>query len=191
MKKVPEELAGKLYAHGDRFLADGAALRLDEVASAIEVPRATLYYYFSGKDDLVSFLMTEKLSRVAEAVGKAKAGEGTALDRFCGALRATVRELAGNPALCLNLMIAVGRMADMSEIMMTADRAVMGPLRELLIEARAVGDVEVDDIDNAVAGLMGGINFAVVQRYAVAGAVEADAMADQLVALALNGLRSH
>lgn len=190
MKRVPTQLAEKLSAHSDRFLADGAALRLDEVASAIEVPRATLYYYFSGKDDLVSFLMADKLARVAEAVGAARVGEVRALDRFCDALRAAIGELAGNPALCLNLMVAVGRMADMSEIMVAADRAVMGPLRELLIEARAVGDVEVDDIDNVVAGLMGGVNFAVVQRYAVAGSVDAEAMADQLVALALHGIRS-
>ncbi|MEO1064941.1 MAG: TetR/AcrR family transcriptional regulator [Actinomycetota bacterium] len=189
MKKVPEDLAAKLYAQGDRFLADGAAVRLDEVAGVVGVPRATLYYYFSGKDDLVSFLMTEKLSRIAAVVEQARAGDGSALDRFCAALRATVCELAANPPLCLNLMIAVGRMDAMAELLLVADRAVMAPLRELLIEARAVGDAQVADIETTVAALMGGVNFAVVQRYSVTGSVDPEALSSELVAQYLDGLR--
>ncbi len=189
MKKVPEDLAAKLYAHGDRFLAEGSEVRLDQVAEIVEVPRATLYYYFSGKDDLVSFLMTEKMARVATEVEKARSQDGAAIDRFAGALRASVCELGANPALCLNLMLAVGRMEAMAEVMFAADRAVMAPLRELLIEARAVGDVDVADIDVTVSALMGGINMAVMQRYALAGEVDATTLADQLVPQFIDGLR--
>ena len=190
MKKIPEDLAERLYAVGDRFLADGPDVRLDQVAEVVGVPRATLYYYFSGKDDLVSFLMGEKLDRIASCVSKAVSAEGTALERFELAFRESVREFAANPALCLNLMVAMGRMEAMADIMINVDRAVMAPLRELLIEARATGEADVDDVATVVAAIMGGINSAVLSTWALAGEVDGDAVADQLAATALNGLRA-
>jgi TetR/AcrR family transcriptional regulator len=190
MKKVPEDLAAKLYAVGDQFLAEGAEGRLDQIAEDTGVPRATLYYYFSGKDDLVTFFMQEKMQRIAVQVQKAKAGEGSALERFEAAMRASTRELAANPALCLNLMIATGRIEAMADVMMATDRAVMAPLRELLIEARAVGDADVADIDLIVSALMGGVNMAVIQRWALTGEIDPDAMSETVVNQFLNGIRA-
>jgi TetR/AcrR family transcriptional regulator len=191
MKKVPEDLAAKLYAVGDRFLDQGAEGRLDQVAEDAGIPRATLYYYFSGKDDLVTFFMQEKMERIATQVQKAKAGEGTALERFEAAMRATVHEMAGNPALCLNLMVANGRMRAMAEVMMATDRAVMAPLRELLIEASAVGDAHVPaDIDMTVSALMGGVNMAVIHQWAATGEVDPDDMSETIVNQFLDGIRA-
>jgi TetR/AcrR family transcriptional regulator len=190
MKKVPEDLAAKLYAVGDQFLAEGAEGRLDQIAEDTGIPRATLYYYFSGKDDLVTFFMQEKMDRLATQVQKAKAGEGSALERFEAAMRASTRELAANPALCLNLMIATGRIEAMADVMMATDRAVMAPLRELLIEARAVGDADVADIDLTVSALMGGVNMAVIQRWALTGEIDPDGMSETVVNQFLNGIRA-
>jgi len=190
VKKVPDDLAAKLDEVGDRFLAQGADGRLDGVAEEAGIPRATLYYYFSGKDDLVTYFMTEKLSRLAAHVETARAADGTALERFEAALRAVVGEFAGNPALCLNLMSAMGRMDTMAEMLLAADRAVMAPLRELLIEARAVGDARVDDVDLAVACMVGAVNTAVMQRWAATGDVDPERMAQVLPQLMLDGLRT-
>jgi TetR/AcrR family transcriptional regulator len=190
MKKVPEDLAAKLYAVGDQFLDQGAEGRLDQVAEDAGIPRATLYYYFSGKDDLLTFFMQEKMERIATQVQKAKAGEGTALERFEAAMRASVSELADNPAVCLNLMVATGRIETMADVMIAADRAVMAPLRELLIEARAVGDADVADIDLTVSALMGGVNMAVITRWALTGEIDPDDMSDAVVTQFLNGIRA-
>ena len=190
MKKVPEDLAAKLYSVGDQFLAQGSEGRLDQIAEDLGIARTKLYYYFSGKDDLVTFFMQEKLKRIATRVQKAKAGEGTALERFETAMQATVYEFANNPALCLNLMIAYGRVEAMAEIIVAADQAVMAPLRELLIEARAVGDADVADIDLTISSLMGGISAAVQQRWAATGEVDPDDMSQLVVTLFLNGVRA-
>ncbi|MCP3936925.1 MAG: TetR/AcrR family transcriptional regulator [Actinomycetia bacterium] len=190
MKKVPEDLATKLYRSGDQFLAQGDDVRIDQVAEDLGIARATLYYYFSGKDDLISFLMQEKMERIAIQVQKAKAGEGTALERFEAAMRAAIYELASNPALCLNLMLATGRMEAMAEILTASERAIMAPLRELLIEARAVGDADIADIDLTISSLMGGTNMAVLQRWALTGEVDPDDMSQHAVTLFLNGVRA-
>lgn len=190
MKKVPEDLATKLYSGGDKFLAQGDDVRIDQVAEDLGIARATLYYYFSGKDDLISFLMQEKMERIATQVQRAKAGDGTALERFEAAMRAAIYELASNPALCLNLMLAMGRMEAMAEILTASERAIMAPLRELLIEARAVGDADIADIDLTISSLMGGTNMAVLQRWALTGEVDPDDMSQHAVTLFLNGVRA-
>ncbi len=190
MKKVPEDLAAKLYGSSDQLLARGDDVRMEHVAEDLGVARATLYYYFSGKDDLITFLMQEKMERIAAQVQKARAGEGTALERFESAMRAGVYELASNPALCLNMIRATGRMEAMAEILASSERAIMAPLRELLIEARAVGDVDVPDIDLTIASLMGGANMAVLSRWALTGEVDPDDMSQGAVTLFLNGVRA-
>jgi TetR/AcrR family transcriptional regulator len=189
MKRVPEDLATKLYAVADRFLEQGPDVRIDEVAEDAGIPRATLYYYFSGKDDLVTFLMNEKLDRVALAVEKARASEGEPLDRFEKALTAVTHEFASYPAICLNMVSAMGRVEAMAEMMHAGDRAALAPLRELLIEARAKGQVEVDDIDLTVSALMGAVNMAVLQRHAMGAEIDPDALPAALVPQLLNGIR--
>lgn len=190
MKRVPDELAEKLRPVGDRFLEQGHAGRLDTVAEEAGIPRATLYYYFSGRDDLVTFFLLEKVERVAKLVQAAASSDGTALNRFGKALRATIHELASNPALCLNLMIAVGRADTMADLMGATDRAIMSPIRELLIEARATGEADIADIELTTSALMGGISMAVLQRHYLTGDVDPDAIADALVSSAINGIET-
>lgn len=189
VKKVPEDLADKLHVVGDQFLALGPDGRLDQVAEDAGIPRATLYYYFSGKDDLMTFFMREKMARIGVRVREAKAGEGPAIDRFAAALTAIVRELAAHPAVCVNLTAAMGRMEAMAEVVMAGDQAVMAPLRELLIEARAVGDADVPDVELTAAMVLGGITMAVIQRYSMTGEIDADALAASVTAQVMNGVR--
>lgn len=190
MKKVPEDLATNLYRCGDQLLAQGDDVRMEQVAEDLGVARATLYYYFSGKDDLISFLMQEKIGRIASQVQKARVGKGSALERFEAAMLAAVYELASNPALCLNMVRATGRMEAMAEVLSSSERAIMAPLRELLIEARAVGDVDVTDIDLTITALMGGTNMAVLSRWALTGEVDPHDMSQSAVTLFLNGVRT-
>lgn len=189
MKKVPEDLRERLFAVADGVLAQGPDVRIDEVAEEAGIPRATLYYYFSGKDDLVTFLMEEKLDRVAAAVEKARAGEGEPVERFEAALMAVTHEFASYPAICLNMVAAMGRLEAMAEMMFAADRAALTPLRELLIEARALGQVDVDDIDLTVAALMGALNMAVLRSYASGVEIDPDALPAALVPQLLNGIK--
>jgi len=189
MKKVPDDLGEKLYAVGDRFLAQGPDVRIDEIAEDVGIPRATLYYYFSGKDDIVTFLMNEKLERVATAVEKARVSEGEPIERFERALTAVARQFAAFPAICLNMVTAMGRLEAMAEMMFAADRAALAPLRELLIEARAKDQVAVADVDLTVSALMGAVNMAVLQRHAMGVEIDVDELPVVLVSQLLDGIR--
>ena len=72
--KVPSNTPGAMPLTMSQRTAPWAwwARRLEiEVMTmpAIDVPRATLYYSFSGKDDLVTFFMNEKVGRISALVG--------------------------------------------------------------------------------------------------------------------------
>ena len=59
----------------------------------------------------------------------------------------------------------------------------------MLLEARAVGGLDLPDLDVTLSAIMGGIYMATVQQRARTGAVDPDAIADTVVAQALDGIR--
>ena len=60
MRQVPAKLASKLYGAAELIAERGLAdAKVDEIADAAGIPKATLYYYFSGKDEVLAFLGSE------------------------------------------------------------------------------------------------------------------------------------
>ena len=98
MKAVPDDLAERLHANADAFLELGDDARLDDLAERIGVARATLYYYFSGKDDLTSFFMKEKLARIGRAIAEQHSARHAPLEAFQAALHAIIDDLCAEPA---------------------------------------------------------------------------------------------
>ena len=74
MKRPPDDLVEKLLAVSDQLTGTDLNVSVDDIAKMANVPRATLYYYFAGKEDLLSFFLSDKLHRVSVAIGKAVAG---------------------------------------------------------------------------------------------------------------------
>lgn len=187
MKTPPEAIAERLIAAADAL---GVNVSIDEIAEAAEIPRATLYYYFSGKDDLVAFFVNEKLSRVATAIAKAVAGEGSLSERLANAIRSIVAAMVKYPALCTELPEAVKRAGHYAEVAANADRVVMAPIRELLIEGRATGELAVPDVGVAAQAVAGAIMQATMTSFMSDEPVDAELLGDQLAATLVGGLRA-
>lgn len=188
MKTPPEDLAQKLIDASHHFTGTDLDVSIDEVAQVADVPRATLYYYFSGKDDLVAFFLNDKLQRVADAIAKAAASEGDTLDRLEKVIRSVLHAMGEHPALCTELPGAMRRMGNFAEVAANADRFVMAPVRELLIEGRAKGELDVPDIDVATLAMHGAIGQVALMELMRNGTFDADELADKLVPLVLRGL---
>ncbi|MDY7103664.1 MAG: TetR family transcriptional regulator [Actinomycetota bacterium] len=186
MKTPPDELAAKLIGASGRILSLDGEVKLDEVATSIGVARATLYYYFSGRDDLVGFLLAHHLRAGGEVLAAALA-DGVDLDP-ADRLRAVVESLAAflaaHPGVCAGLLGAMGAGGRMAEVMAANDRAIGAPLRELLVEGRALGAFSFDDTADAANALMGAMVIAVLARAAAARPLDDPAfprsLADQL-----------
>ena len=190
MKNPPEELAQKLLETSEEFAGTGFDVSIDDVAAASGIPRATLYYYFSGKDDLLTFFINDKLERVATAIGKAAAAEGPVTDRLRGVIKAVVASMAEYPSLCLELPQAVSQAGRYNDVAATSERVVMAPLRELLIEGRATGELVVPDIQTATTALGGAVMHTCMMHTVMHGSIDAEALGDELSRMLVEGFQS-
>ena len=189
MKTPPEELAQKLLEASEQFAGRGFDVSIDDVAAASGIPRATLYYYFSGKDDLLTFFINDKLERVATAIGKATAAEGSVTDRLRGVVRAVVGAMAEYPSLCLELPQAVSQAGRYADVAATADRVVMAPLRELLIEGRATGELVVPDVATATTALGGAVMHTCMMHTVMHGSIDSGTLGDELSRMLIDGFQ--
>jgi TetR/AcrR family transcriptional regulator len=169
----------------EQVLNPGPALRLEDVARLVGASRATLYYYFSGRDDLLSFLLAEHTRRGAEAMRAAV----SASDGPEARLRAMVTALAGylttHPGTCAGLLSALGTAGRLGEILQARDTWIAAPLRAVLTEGGDAGVFAPGDPADAANAILGGLLLAVLGR-AMTGADATDPrfrqhLADQML----------
>src|SRR5258705_11900409 len=68
MRRPPSKLVERLVSVSEEVLRPDPALRLEDIAALIGSARATLYYHFSGRDDLAPFLLEENMRAPAEPI---------------------------------------------------------------------------------------------------------------------------
>jgi TetR/AcrR family transcriptional regulator len=188
VKQPPAELADRLIEVSDQLRGTGFDVSVDEVAKLAGVPRATVYYYFSGKDDLVAFFLAHKLDSVERALSKAAKSPGSVVERIEASLRAVLDAFAEHPALCTDLPVAVLRAGNFQEVAGRVERVVLAPLRELLIEGRATGELQVSDPAVVATALVGGLMQASSMQTLRGGEIDAGAVGDVLVPIFVKGL---
>jgi TetR/AcrR family transcriptional regulator len=188
MKVPPPELAERLWAVSDQVLKPGTEMRIDDLAALAGVPRATLYYYFAGKDDLFAFLLAQKLQRGTAAIAHAATRRGTAVDRLGAVLRAMLATMAEHPELCTRLLSSMIDAGTSGQLMHEIERTLMAPVRDLLLEGNQAGTLVVKDVNNATFALMGAVAV-VAMVHTARGDFDPDKIAKWLVPQTLDGLR--
>jgi TetR/AcrR family transcriptional regulator len=133
MRSLPAGMREKVLAAAELFAEHGLdATKMEDVAAATGVPKATLYYHFAGKEDILAFLFNEILDEVGRAVGDAVRTEGRAADRLRAAIVAHLRVFAEYPAASRALQFDLGRAARLPHIDERIESAYRGPVRQLL-----------------------------------------------------------
>jgi len=189
MKKLPEDLANKLLDASHQIPeGSGFDISVDEIARIAEIPRATLYYYLSGKDDLVEFYLNDMMDRTRAAIQKAAASEGTSADRLAQVMTAVIGAFAEYPKMCLELPGAIKSSQEHAALMANMDRSVMAPFREVLIEGRANGELTFTDVDVAADAIMGALHMVSMKALIINGTLNAQETADMVVPQLINGL---
>ncbi|MDP3713798.1 MAG: helix-turn-helix domain-containing protein [Mycobacteriales bacterium] len=190
MREVPVQIAARLSAAAELFADRGVEhTKIEEIAAATGVPKATLYYYFSGKEDILAFLFHDTLRHIADQVAIAVATEGSARDRLVGVVRAQLAVMAEQPAVCRALTGEFGRAGRVPALAAAIRAAYHAPVVQLLHEGALDGSLaEVADVNAAALMIFGAVTVTGLSHLIAGGSIGVDAATDALVTVLLDGL---
>jgi AcrR family transcriptional regulator len=184
VKTPPADLTRRLIAASGQIFDGQADIRLEDVATTVGVARTTLYYYFSGRDDLMSFLLSVHLKQGAEVIEKAADGAGTPAKKLYAVAAAIIQFLGEQPGLCTGLLTSFGASGRMEEVLSANETFIAAPVRDLVAAGIASGDVRKGDHSDITNALLGGILLVVLARSAQQQAMTstvARRLADQIL----------
>ena len=188
MKKLPEDISRKLLEASEKLSGTNLDVSIDEVARLADIPRATLYYYFSGKDDLLGFFLSDKLTRASVAVQKAIASEGDVVIRLEATLGAVMQVMAEHPTLCTEMPVAIKEAGKFEDVVNGAERLMLAPFRELLIEGKATGELSIPDVNTTAIALMGAVNMVAMFELVQTGTLDVEKANAALIPQLIRGL---
>ena len=190
MRVVPEGIAERLEAAARVFADHGFdQTRIEDLAEATGIPRATLYYYFAGKEDILAWLLRRMLGDMAEAVAAATAGPGPARHRLEAVVRAKIDVMARHPATCRALLADLGRAGRIPEIAAAIQEAFHHPVRRLLAEGEADGTLRpVGDPETTASAVYGAITTAAAHYLVADNRLDTERVAAEVTTFLLGGL---
>jgi TetR/AcrR family transcriptional regulator len=192
LRSIPEEMGAKVMAAAELFGTQGLdRSTMEDIAAATGVPKATLYYYFAGKEEILAFLFHRLLAEVHGAVTSAVSGPGTAAARLRGVIRSHLEVFQRHPMASRAMQFDLGRAARVPEIAAQADTAFIEPVRKLLAEGVADGSLRpVEHPRLTATTLLGAITTAGINALTMDGArLPVDAVAEVVAGVLLDGLR--
>jgi AcrR family transcriptional regulator len=142
MRSVPAQIAIKLHKALPLIAGQGLEqTKIDEIADTTGVPKATLYYYFSGKEEILAFLAEDMLTAIADEAKVAMGTDGTAADRLAAVVRTQVRLLVQNRDLSSVIVGDLGRITRVPALVESLQAAFYGPIEVLLLEGMEDGSL--------------------------------------------------
>jgi TetR/AcrR family transcriptional regulator len=165
MRRPPSKLVERLVSVSEEVLRPDPALRLEDIATLIGSARATLYYHFSGRDDLVAFLLEENLRVAAETVELAVTTPRPPVVQLRSAITALVGFLGGQPGVCAGLLSFAGATGRLGTLMAAKDAKLATPLRKLLDEGAATDQFTFSDSRDAANAILGAALIVMLTRW--------------------------
>jgi TetR/AcrR family transcriptional regulator len=168
--------------------------RVEDIAAATGVPQATLYYYFEGKDEILSHIFGVVLDAVADAVRRALEQPGSGAERLAGAIEAHVGVFAEYPKASQALHFDLGRAARRPEVADRTASAYVDPIATVLRTGALDGSLRpVADPKMTAVSLLGATSTAAIHALAI-DPLSSDPseslskVADAVIPLVLEGL---
>jgi AcrR family transcriptional regulator len=195
MRELPAVMVAKVMKAADLLAQQGLdGTKMDDIASVTGVPKATLYYYFAGKEDVLAFLFRQLLGEVGDAVRAAVDAPGTAAERLRALLRAHLAIFASRYEASRALQFDLGRAARIPDIQAATDAAFVDPVTALLTEGSADGSLRaVTDPRATALAILGAVTSTGLNAFGRRGgrsrSPKVDRTAEMLSSLVLDGLR--
>jgi TetR/AcrR family transcriptional regulator len=190
VRPLPPGMREKVLAAAELFAASGLdATKMEDLAATTGVPKATLYYYFEGKEDILAFLFNEILAEIQRAIDDALRAEGTAADRLRAAIVAHLRVFEDFPAASRALQFDLGRAARIPHIDERIEAAFRGPVRQLLEAGAQDGSLRAVDHPRLVAiAILGAITTVGINALTLGPRRPVEEIADVVIDVVLHGV---
>lgn len=190
MRPLPEQMREKVLAAADLFAEQGLdATKMEDVAAATGVPKATLYYYFEGKEEILSLLFSEILDEVGRAISGAIECESDAAERLAAAIEAHLGVFESFPTASRALQFDLGRAARMPEIAERVKTAFVKPVHDLLVEGASDGSLRrLDDPWLVATAILGAITTTGINFLTISPSRKSRTVARDLVGFVMAGV---
>ena len=190
MRPLPTAISSREAEVAETFATRGFDdTRMNDLAKATGVPKATLYYHFSGKEEILAWLMRSTLAALADAVSEAASRQGTARRRLEAVVRAQLRVMAERPAACRILIADLGRAARMPDLAEGVGRAFHAPVVQLLAEGAADGSWrKIKDPTTVASSIFGAVVIPALGVLVAGSPLEPDRVAQPVLRFILTGL---
>ena len=110
MREVTDNIAAALPAASAVFAARGLdGTRMDDIVEATGIPRPTLYYHFSSKEEILAWLLERLLRDLSVEIGHILDRDELARDRLHAVFGAYLGLFAKHRELCTVLLTELGR----------------------------------------------------------------------------------
>lgn len=187
---MPPAVAGKLYGAAELIATKGLEnTKIEEIAAASGVPKATLYYYFTGKDDILAFLLRHSLGELAGEVAQAADSPGCGSDRLAAVITAQIAHTMKQPGTSRALVGDLGRAIRLPELTSAVQQAFYEPLARVLQAGAEDGSLGVvaDPQSDAISIFGAMMMTALLHNVIDSGKTEHE-VAHQVINLIMNGL---
>jgi TetR/AcrR family transcriptional regulator len=189
VRPLPAELADRIDLAAAVFADHGLdATRVDDLAKVTGIPRATLYYYFPGKEYILAHLLSRTLAQLTARLTAAARLPGTGKERLARLVREHLAFMATHGPTCRLLFSEMGRVASSVDIAGGVESAIVSPIREALRDGAADGSIRVADLNVAAAAVYGAVLVSGMQHVLGSGRRSVDSRANALLDLIFNGL---
>jgi AcrR family transcriptional regulator len=158
------------------------------LADRLGLSKSAIYHHFASKDEILERALDQALGSLEGVLDEPGASEGSAADRLDHVLRGAVHVLVDRLPY-VTLLLRVRGNTEIERTALTRRRAFDRRVMALVEAAQAEGSLRTDIDGRIVERLLFGMINSIVEWYRPGGREDAARLADDVIAVALDGLR--
>jgi TetR/AcrR family transcriptional regulator len=186
MRTVPEDIAQKLVAGADRLTVGFEDVRMDDIAQASGIPRATLYYHFPSRQDVLTFLHDAMLTEYRRTV--VVDGQGSARERLTRLFDQLLEHISRHPGVALILVANLGQLGKLTELATSTFDPLVAQIEVILADGVRSGEVRQIDVGHTAVAISTLANAAVTRALVSDQLGHGEQISEWLVALLWDGV---
>jgi AcrR family transcriptional regulator len=189
VREVTETIAAALPNASAVFAARGLdGTRMDDIVEATGIPRPTLYYHFSSKEEILGWLLRRLTRDLAVDIGQILDRDEPADQRLVAIIDAYLRLFDEHRELCTVLLTELGRITRIPELADAVWATFHEPVRKMLYAGEQDGSLRAVDDEMAASAIFGAVTMVGLHYIVTGQPVDAGTMSTRLDDLVLQGL---